>query len=136
MAAGGQRELPQDSLSGKSRGFFDLEERNSSPNDDDANDDDELKKLIGFETASASTLSAILLAPPLPSAPPPLRGDEEAARRHRMAQAVHANWTQRGAEPAGLAERCVVFYLNAFFSRRLAFSFLFSFFLLTSTFFL
>lgn len=62
-------------------------------------DDDD----INFPVASVSTLRRLLSQPPplLPS----LRGDEAAARRQEVAAAVHASWTHRGTEVAGLAER-------------------------------
>ena len=63
-------------------------------------DDDED---INFPVASASTLHRLLSQPP--PLPPPLRGDEAAARRQEVAAAVHASWTHRGTEVAGLAER-------------------------------
>jgi len=58
---------------------------------------------IDFPGASASTLHR-LLSQPAPQ-PPSLRGDTAAARRHDVAAAVHASWTYRGTEVAGLAER-------------------------------
>ena len=65
--------------------------------DDDEDDD------VNFPVASASTLHQLLSQPP--PLPPSLRGDEAVARRHEVAAAVHASWTQRGTEVAGLAER-------------------------------
>ena len=62
-----------------------------------------LTMTFNFPVASVSTLHRLLSQPPPP--PPSLRGDEACARRHEVAAAVHASWTQRGTEVAGLAER-------------------------------
>ena len=67
------------------------------------NDDGDCDDDITFPVASTSTLNHLLSRPP-PS-PPSLRGDEAAARRHELAAAVHASWTAKGTEIAGLAER-------------------------------